>query len=44
MVLRPVMMLSSVLIPLNRAMFWKVRAIPCRADSSGLILVRVSPL
>ena len=29
--LRPVMMLSSTLMPLNSAMFWNVRAIPCSA-------------
>jgi hypothetical protein len=34
MVLRPVMMLSSVVMPRNRAMFWNVRAIPSRAASS----------
>ena len=28
--LRPVMMLSSTLMPLNSAMFWKVRAMPHR--------------
>ena len=27
-VLRPVMMLSSTLMPLNSAMFWNVRAMP----------------
>ena len=30
---RPVMMLSSTLIPSNSAMFWKVRASPSRATS-----------
>ena len=29
--LRPVMMLSSTVMPLNSAMFWKVRAMPCSA-------------
>jgi hypothetical protein len=29
--LRPVMMLSSTLMPLNRARFWKVRAMPISA-------------
>ena len=29
---RPVMMLSSVDMPLNSAMFWKVRAMPWLAD------------
>ena len=28
--LRPVMMLSSVVMPLNSATFWKVRAMPWR--------------
>ena len=30
---RPVMMLSSVVMPLNSATFWKVRAMPPRAAS-----------
>ena len=30
--LRPVMMLSSTLMPLNSARFWKVRAMPISAD------------
>ena len=29
--LRPVMMLSSTLMPLNKARFWKVRATPMTA-------------
>ena len=41
--LRPVMMLSSTLMPLNSAMFWKVRAMPWRAASCGRILLRASP-
>ena len=28
---RPVITLSKTLIPLKSAMFWNVRAIPCRA-------------
>jgi hypothetical protein len=32
---RPAMTLSSVVMPLNRATFWKVRAIPPRAASEG---------
>ena len=35
--LRPVMMLSSTLMPLNSAMFWKVRAMPCWAAMCGSI-------
>ena len=35
---RPVMMLSSALMPLNSAMFWKVRAMPPWAASCGRIL------
>jgi hypothetical protein len=31
--LRPVMMLSRTLMPLNSAMFWNVRAMPCSAAS-----------
>ena len=30
---RPAMMLSSVVMPLNSAMFWKVRAMPPSAAS-----------
>ena len=41
---RPVMMLSSVDMPLNSAMFWKVRAIPCSAASCGRICWRRTPL
>ena len=37
------MMLSSVVIPLNSAMFWKVRAMPCAAASCGRMRARVSP-
>ena len=33
--LRPVMMLSSTVMPLNSAMFWNVRAMPCAAASCG---------
>ena len=33
--LRPVIMLSSVLIPLNNATFWKVLAMPPAAASAG---------
>ena len=29
------MMLSSTVMPLNSAMFWKVRAMPCAAASRG---------
>eukprot|EP01022_Parablepharisma_sp_SALTPOND_P036534 TRINITY_DN997_c0_g4_i1.p1 TRINITY_DN997_c0_g4~~TRINITY_DN997_c0_g4_i1.p1 ORF type:complete len:1552 (+),score=442.93 TRINITY_DN997_c0_g4_i1:2334-6989(+) len=35
LVLRPVMMLSSTVMPLNRAIFWKVRAMPWRAIALG---------
>ena len=38
------MMLSSMLMPLNRAMFWKVRAMPLAAASCGRICLRVAPL
>ena len=38
------MMLSSVVMPLNRATFWKVRAMPPRAASEGRILGRRLPL
>ena len=40
---RPVIMLSSVVMPLKSAMFWKVRAIPCRAMACGRIGPRFSP-
>ena len=33
---RPVMMLSSTVMPVNSTMFWKVRAIPCSAASLGV--------
>ena len=42
--LRPVMMLSSTLMPLKRAMFWKVRAMPIAAASWLSMSARVSPL
>ena len=42
--LRPVMMLSSVDMPRNSAMFWKVRAMPCSAASCGRIWLRFTPL
>ncbi len=42
-VLRPVMMLSSTLMPLNSAMFWNVRAIPSRAARCGLMSRRSVP-
>jgi hypothetical protein len=38
-----VMMLSSTLMPLNRATFWKVRAMPRAATSKGLRRVRSFP-
>ncbi len=41
--LRPVMMLSSTLMPRNRARFWKVRATPISATLRGLILSKVWP-
>ena len=41
--LRPVMMLSSTLMPLNRARFWKVRAMPISAERRGLIREKCSP-
>ena len=31
-------------MPLNSAMFWKVRAMPCAAASCGRIWLRVMPL
>ena len=40
---RPVMMLSSVLMPLNSAMFWNVRAKPSRATSAACRCVRSLP-
>ena len=40
---RPVMMLSSTLMPLKRATFWKVRAIPRAATSYGFRWVRSFP-
>ena len=42
--LRPAMTLSSVLMPLNSATFWKVRAMPSCAATRGCILRRVRPL
>ncbi len=42
--LRPVMMLSSVDMPLNSAIFWNVRAMPCSAASCGFIWLRLTPL
>jgi hypothetical protein len=41
---RPAMMLSRVDMPLNRATFWNVRAMPPRAASEGRIRCRVRPL
>ena len=38
------MTLSSVLMPLNSATFWKVRAMPSSAATRGCILRRVRPL
>ena len=38
------MMLSSVVMPLNSATFWNVRAMPPRAASCGRIFARVAPL
>ena len=40
---RPVIRLSSVDMPRKSAMFWKVRAIPCRATACGRIRPRRSP-
>ena len=37
---RPVMMLSSVVMPLNSATFWKVRAMPLRAPPRGAASAR----
>src|SRR3990172_3808292 len=42
--LRPVMMLSRTVMPLNSAMFWKVRAMPIAAASWLFMSDRVSPL
>ena len=41
--LRPVMMLSSTDMPLNSAMFWKVRAMPSLAACVGVMSARRSP-
>ena len=41
---RPAMMLSSVVMPLNSATFWNVRAMPCDAATCGRIFARVVPL
>ena len=41
---RPAMMLSSAVMPLNSATFWNVRAMPCDAASWGRIRWRVAPL
>ncbi|MNL51039.1 hypothetical protein D3C87_1741050 [compost metagenome] len=41
--LRPVMMLSSTLMPLKSARFWKVRAMPISAARRGFILEKRSP-
>ena len=38
--LRPVMMLSSVVMPLNSATFWNVRAMPWTAASYGFMRER----
>ena len=43
LVRRPVMMLSSVDMPWNNAMFWKVRAMPCLAIWCGFIGPRFRP-
>ena len=43
LVMRPVITLSSTVMPLNSAMFWKVRAMPCIAAMCGSILRRSSP-
>jgi hypothetical protein len=40
---RPAITLSSTDIPLNSAMFWKVRAMPCSAARCGCMVRRVSP-
>ena len=41
--LRPVMMLSSTLMPLNSARFWKVRAMPICATWWLFMWAKVSP-
>ena len=41
---RPAIRLSSVDMPLNSAMFWNVRAIPCAAASYGCMARRARPL
>ena len=41
---RPVMMLSSVDMPLNSATFWNVRAMPWLAAMCGRIRERRAPL
>ncbi len=41
--LRPVMMLSSTLMPLNRARFWNVRAMPISATWRLFMCVNVWP-
>ncbi len=41
--LRPVMTLSSTDMPLNSAMFWKVRAMPCSAARCVSMRLRTSP-
>ncbi len=41
---RPAMMLSSAVMPLNSATFWKVRAIPPWAASYGRMALCGSPL
>ena len=41
--LRPVMMLSSTLMPLNSARFWKVRAMPISATCRLFMWLKVLP-
>ncbi len=41
--LRPVMMLSITLMPLKRARFWKVRAIPDSATWREFMCLKVWP-
>ncbi len=41
--LRPVMMLSSTLMPLNSARFWKVRATPISATWREFMCLKVLP-
>ena len=41
--LRPVMMLSSTLMPLNSARFWKVRATPISATWRLFMCLKVLP-